>query len=138
MKKKCSTCKTVKDISEFNKNKSKNDGYNTICRECSKIKSKEYYTKNKDKHLKDVNIRRQSHNDKMREIINESKSDGCQLCPETEFVCLDFHHVDPTEKEYAVSRLVSYSEQKLRREISKCVVLCSNCHRKLHAGLIEL
>ena len=63
----------------------------------------------------------------------------CLICFEKESVCLDFHHVDPTQKKREVSILVRNSSIKtILKEISKCVVLCSNCHRKVHAGIVQL
>ena len=64
----------------------------------------------------------------------------CVVCGEDEPVVIDFHHLDDTQKEYGVSFLVqqSYSLDKIKNEIDKCVCLCSNCHRKVHAGIITL
>lgn len=64
----------------------------------------------------------------------------CYFCGETETCCLDHHHIDPSEKEQNIPKLLGkwYSFEFIAREITKCVVLCSNCHRKLHAGVIEL
>ena len=36
MEKNCTKCKTIKVISEFNKDKKTKDGYNYSCRECCK------------------------------------------------------------------------------------------------------
>lgn len=44
-KKKCYKCSTKKDISQFNKNKSKKDGLATECRSCTKKYAKKYYGK---------------------------------------------------------------------------------------------
>ena len=52
MEKECTRCKHVKPISEFNKNKSKKDGHNNLCRLCSNVNSKHYYDENKDEHIK--------------------------------------------------------------------------------------
>lgn len=55
-----------------------------------------------------------------------------------EIVALDFHHLNPSEKDLEVSLLTRYSTKRVKDEIRKCVVLCANCHRKLHAGIISL
>lgn len=48
--------------------------------------------------------------------------------------CLEFHHKDPSKKEVTLSRAVNngWSIERMEKEIAKCVVLCANCHRKLH------
>lgn len=62
---------------------------------------------------------------------------GCKICEEHRAVCLDFHHVEPGEH---ISKLIrdGVSMKTIEKEIRKCVVLCANCHRLLHAGLIDL
>jgi hypothetical protein len=55
-------------------------------------------------------------------------------CGESHVAALDFHHLDPSKKEIRVTNAAmrGWSIEKLKQEISKCTVLCSNCHRKLH------
>ena len=60
----------------------------------------------------------------------------CVLCGEKEPVSLDFHHLDPKAKDGAVARQPSIA--RVLAEIAKCVVLCANCHRKVHAGLLTV
>lgn len=57
---------------------------------------------------------------------------ACERCDESDPACLESHHVDEDEKEMAVGTMVtySYSRDRILREIDKCEVLCSNCHRK--------
>jgi hypothetical protein len=57
---------------------------------------------------------------------------GCLLCREQDPVCLDLHHVDPSEKDTDVARLLATSMKKIRCEVAKCIVICANCHRRLH------
>jgi hypothetical protein len=54
-------------------------------------------------------------------------------CGESHIACLDFHHRDPKEKDCAISVAISkYSKQRVLEEISKCDVMCKNCHSKYH------
>jgi len=73
-------------------------------------------------------------------LVAERKSAGCLCCPETELACLDFHHLNPAEKSFQITpyQLVHKSLESISAEIDKCVVLCANCHRKFHAGVITL
>ena len=71
----------------------------------------------------------------IRQQMRQYKSKiGCHLCGETHFACLDFHHKNPGEKEYKVSTLVhdGHSWDSIMQEVEKCVLLCANCHRKIH------
>jgi hypothetical protein len=57
----------------------------------------------------------------------------CEIGGENHPACLDFHHINPEEKEFPVERFKQHlSWSKLKAEIAKYRVLCANCHRKLH------
>lgn len=65
---------------------------------------------------------------------------GCQNCGESEPVCLEFHHLDPTTKSVgrrqSISSCLTWNHDRLMKEVQGCIVLCSNCHRKVtHRGL---
>ena len=53
---------------------------------------------------------------------------------------LEFHHLDPSEKETTFGRLRANikSWKKIVEEMRKCVMLCSNCHREVHANLVSV
>lgn len=69
-------------------------------------------------------------------IVLEAKAVGCRRCGEMDPACLDFHHVGT--KTFEVSKRAWRNLDLLRAEIAECVVLCANCHRKLHAGRFSL
>jgi len=54
-------------------------------------------------------------------------------------VALDFHHTDPTQKDFNISklRLSSYERNKeqIEGELDKCLLLCKNCHALEHERL---
>jgi hypothetical protein len=54
--------------------------------------------------------------------------------------CLSAHHIDPTEKDFALGAAASskVGVDKIRAELAKCICICENCHRKVHAGLITI
>jgi hypothetical protein len=58
----------------------------------------------------------------------------CSSCTENHPACLDFHHLDPSEKDDCITNMVrgARSVETIEKEIAKCICLCSNCHRKLH------
>ena len=62
----------------------------------------------------------------------------CRLCGYSR--CIDsmhFHHADPTLKEFTISTK-SWSWERLVQELSKCVLVCANCHGEIHAGMATL
>lgn len=59
---------------------------------------------------------------------------GCMNCGYDEHPsALEFHHRNPKEKKFTVSKKLSksMSDSETIAEIEKCVVLCSNCHREI-------
>ena len=70
-----------------------------------------------------------------RQTIEVLKSEcSCAKCGDTRGYVLDYHHIDPTQKEEKISRMISnnYTLDKVKQEIDKCIVLCANCHREFH------
>lgn len=95
-----------------------------------------WWPKNKERRLELNNAYKEANKQKYQDWKAQQK---CAVCSESETVCLDLHHKDPTQKDFSISaKAKSTSWKKLQLEIDKCVVLCSNCHRKVHAGLIQL
>lgn len=95
---------------------------------------KDWYAKNKQVILN--HNKRWQHDHKQWFIDIKSKL-CCSECGEQKICCLDFHHRNPNEKELNISRLMSFGKTKILNEMTKCIVLCSNCHRKVHNGLIK-
>lgn len=47
----------------------------------------------------------------------------------------EFHHWDASEKEFGLSRSgIPRRWDRVVAELEKCVMLCANCHREVHAG----
>lgn len=123
----CSKCKKEKNETEFGQNKY---CLNSYCKSCVREVSKNSYIKNKEQIL----LKRKNYIKERREWYNEFKSTlKCEICTENHISCLEFHHLDPKKKEFSIGVSVgSLSKERVLKEIEKCKVLCSNCHRKLH------
>jgi hypothetical protein len=137
MKKHCRGCGEDKSVEDFNRNKAKTDGLQTQCRDCMHDLNKSHYHKSPERRAK---LRM---NGKLLRVKNAKflarykRFYGCRLCREREPVVLDLHHIDPAVKDTEVSKLL-HSSDRMKEELRKCAVLCANCHRKFHAGLVEL
>ncbi len=127
----CSKCGEDKKLSEFNKRNASKDGYAYQCRECCRANLRSHYDRNKTYYY-DRNTRRRKEKSLLWKSIKSKLK--CERCGENHPATLDFHHLDPTEKENSVSQLAlqGASEQRLQEEVEKCIILCANCHRKEH------
>ena len=137
----CSKCKQKKELSQFNKNKTRKDGHHTYCRKCSKDHYRRYYRRNSCEERQRLSTSRKKRIINIRERSHQYKVEkGCHFCDENARVCLDFHHIDPSTKSAHISELVSRGSpwERVLEEIDKCIVVCSNCHRKVHAGILEI
>lgn len=83
------------------------------------------------------NAAARSRREKRQAIVADLKRClGCQHCGENDPALLDFHHNDAGQKEFTIAaRIHSIPLERLSGEIEKCIVLCANCHRKLHARM---
>jgi hypothetical protein len=137
MEKQCSKCKLCLSIENFGKKKI---GYQSFCKKCATEVSKIWYIKNsQDKKTKKILNERASKSRKaIKTIIDCLKSDfGCAICRENDACCLDFHHPDHTSKHKDVAHWVRCNSlENIVLEICKCVCVCANCHRKIHAHKI--
>jgi hypothetical protein len=128
--KKCNCCSVVFPIEDFAfKNKAEGIRIN-FCSNCRKIKSKSSYEKHKQ-----TNLKRTAKN-KLKSLEwykNLKKTLSCCVCGEKEPECLDFHHIDSSEKDFILSEIKRESIGRMKNELNKCACLCANCHRKHHA-----
>jgi hypothetical protein len=130
----CTRCKETKLISEFYKRKDSKDGLQHQCKLCLH----KYYAVpgTTEKYKARVKRRRHENAQKMVELKITLK---CYFCDECERCCLDFHHKDSLQKDRNVSHMVTtHSWANVLKEIEKCICVCSNCHRKIHAAIIVL
>lgn len=94
---------------------------------------RQYYVKYKSR-VDESRLRNREKRDQWFKKIKEKLF--CKQCGFSDYRCLDFHHRDQNEKEFGVSEGVklALSEERILIEISKCDVLCANCHIKHHTS----
>jgi hypothetical protein len=110
--KKCNQCNEVKSMLEFYTNKNKIHGGS--CKVC----------------FNKLCIERQQTN-KIKMV--EYGGGKCIICGYSETNgALSFHHVDPSEKDLEIGRLVTRAWENIIPELDKCVLLCVRCHNELH------
>ena len=120
MEKYCPRCDTNHLISEFY-NRGKDKKAAAYCKKCSNKITVERMIQFK---LKCV----------------EYKGGKCIECGYNKYYgSMEFHHLDPTLKEFSLSKMRSSAfNAKIIKELDKCVLLCSNCHKEVEAGITTL
>lgn len=133
MKKRCPKCGKTLCVSRFSKNSSTKDGLQSWCKSCKAAKHQE----RKEHNCNRVYSRKRKLADWLKVY---KKQLTCERCGEDHHACIQFHHIDSSEKDIDVSRAISngWSIARLEKEISKCEVLCANCHFKEHDRLKSL
>jgi 5-methylcytosine-specific restriction endonuclease McrA len=103
--------------------------------------SREYYQKYHENIRKDekrflelreykriVHAQYRARNNNIIDQIKQGQS--CFYCDEFAPVCLDFHHIDKKDFNIGTARGTLFGLKTLIKEIEKCEIICSNCHRK--------
>ena len=104
--------------------------YQSSCKSCHKEYRKKHYENNKKKYIHKA----KKYTDSVVIWFKEFKKTlSCEYCGDERWWVLDFHHKDPLTKDSSIARLMNKgSKIGILKEIEKCIVLCSNCHRDLH------
>ena len=113
----CPRCKETKDLDNFYQRRGVTGG-SVYCKPCTN----------------DQTIERMRHT---KRLCIEYKGGKCEKCGYDKYDgALDFHHLDPSKKDFDISRKKSTNIDKLKPELDKCILICSNCHRELHGGMV--
>lgn len=74
--------------------------------------------------------------DLMRRKAVAYKGGACVRCGYNKtYAALEFHHVDPAQKLFMISRNYNRRWAVLQTELDKCILLCANCHAETHVGV---
>ena len=69
------------------------------------------------------------------DLVRKQRGGKCERCGYNTYLgALDFHHIDPSQKEITIGDR-DFRLKDCIEETKKCILICSNCHRELHANL---
>ena len=72
---------------------------------------------------------------RQKQKLVDYKGGKCEICGYNKCIeALDFHHLNPNEKDFGLSKKY-ISFEKAKKEVDKCILVCANCHREIHAKL---
>lgn len=116
--KQCTRCELVLPLDGFYGSQSK---VNSWCKRCYGI-----YVREKTREVK-------------RRAV-EYKGGKCCRCGYNRcLAALEFHHKDPTQKDPEIRFGSSRSSwEEIVKELDKCILLCSNCHREEHERIFNI
>ena len=130
----CKICKAEKQDAEFAINTHRKAGVNNECKSCKNEYNKIWYERNKDKHKAQTRKNSKAHVQDLRNLVLKCKSVPCADCGcAYPYYVMDFDHLPGQDKSFGICAGVSihkYTLEKLKTEIAKCEVVCSNCHRE--------
>lgn len=123
----CRICNQLKDIEEFPISTSK---------WTNKIDGTKHTKKYRRKECKGCHYKKRKPNDKAKVEVNRQvfltylNEHPCVDCGENNLDLLEFDHKTPTQKEGHISGMLhTHSWKIIEEEISKCDILCRNCHK---------
>ena len=119
----CISCKEEKNSESFDVRK---DG-NAVnrCKDCRRAAIRKHYAANKQYYV-DKAARNTL---KIKESVRRAKEVPCKDCQQSyPYYVMDFDHLG--DKAFNISEcMAKYGWEKIQKEIAKCDVVCSNCHR---------
>lgn len=112
----------------------KNNKQTTCSKQCRSEFKKEYLKKRGYEYEKLVTWRIKQKNKAV-----EYKGGKCVICKYDRCKsALEFHHIDPSEKDFNISSTKNRKFEDIINELDKCILVCANCHREIHDGLISV
>jgi hypothetical protein len=123
----CPKCETIKKKDEFS-------SAGNACKPCANQRSREWYNtaKNNPEYRKKLTEQGTKRARATKDKIVDYFGNKCHDCGKSyPNCCYDVHHLDPAEKDFNLSAKRGFDE-KLKEELDKCILLCSNCHRIRH------
>lgn len=134
MTKICSKCNIEKELKLFFVRDKDTGKLHSQCKECYRQnrRSKDHYIKYKAEYIARAKARNERvFSENAERILKYLKNNPCIVCGEADPIVLDFDHRDPKEKSGNISKWIKWkSWDNILKEITKCDVLCSNCHRR--------
>lgn len=121
----CGNCRKEKTIDEFNVKKG--NLRQSYCKDCQKILKHLWYLNNREKVIS---------LSKNRKIVNQQfilrylQEHPCVDCGEIDVVVLEFDHQRDKTANVTVMVREGWSLESIINEISKCEVVCANCHKR--------
>lgn len=137
-------CLICSPFGEFKQNKAEIINGCRRCIECKEFKPLIEFKFRKSKHQRSYctsceNKRSLKYGRIMKQRILDYFGGKCIICGYNKCSrSLHAHHRDPTQKEFTIGNRKCLNWDDTKRELDKCVLLCSNCHGEVHEGITQI
>ena len=117
----CPSCNIKKPREDFYTRREENRiTFSSHCKECSKNKAMDWQRNTK-------------------KLAVDYMGGSCMCCGYDKYLgALEFHHKNPNEKDFTIGQRKNLSFGKLKPELDKCLLVCANCHKEIHGGIIKI
>lgn len=128
--KRCNDCRYRKPLSEFNKNAARKDGLQSVCRPCQQARYRDYYHSDGGRERDRLRVKNSADIAAKRAMVSDLKRAPCTDCGVSypPYV-MDFDHLGEDKTGEIGANIHRWGVKRIRREIAKCELVCSNCHR---------
>ena len=136
--KRCTMCQEWLPLDRFHRNRSKPDGLQNRCKPCNIELNKQWYRKNPSVRRRRMDgYAKRRRDERHRQLWQYLCEHPCVDCGEGDPVVLEFDHL--RDKVANVSKMANLSRPwaAILEEISKCEVVCANCHRRRTAERLQ-
>jgi hypothetical protein len=134
----CQRCKLTKPISDFYPDNNRY-GVRSPCKQCIKADSQARYAQEDSSGKTRKALRLEARLELKRKLV-AAAGGRCVRCGyEKSIHALDFHHIRKNKENNLATLLTSAAGNRsdllaqALAEVSKCILLCANCHREVHA-----
>lgn len=125
----CKQCKENKPLTDYDKI---GNHIRVMCKKCRRLNVK-LKRQNNPVALEKNNACKARIRLRHKQRIVDFLGGKCSICGLVDIPAVyDTHHINPQEKDTLISSLSLCSWESIQEELVKCILVCSNCHRKLH------
>lgn len=127
-KKRCAACKTWQPVEQFSIRSKFAGTLQRLCRKCLRPYRRAWYQRHRDEAIQRITETRKER----KEWFKTLKDRPCFDCGKRfHWYVMDFDHRPGEVKRLGLAPMVNYgfSREEILKEIARCDLVCSNCHR---------